>query len=84
MDTTITGVAFGQDQIQIQYLEQARQGTSGGIEETLTLDMDEKTLRLTAEIKEALVEIIDQFKLSLRNPPEQLGTGLNRFMDDDD
>ena len=82
METIITGVAFGQDQIQINYLKSENQGASGGIEEILTMDVKEaRTKVLVSDIQEALVALVDEFFLSLRNPPDQIRS--NRFLADD-
>jgi len=81
-DTLVMSVSFGQEQIQIQYAEIQNQSPNGTIEESLTMNLDEKTERLVDEIREALAEIIDDYKISLRNPPEVVKG--NRFLGDDD
>lgn len=85
LEMIVTGVFFGEDQVQIQYMEARNQSPSGSLEESLTVQLDGKTAALVEEIKEALVDVVDQYKLSLRNPPDALhGPGGNRFLEDDD
>lgn len=79
MDIIVTGVMFGQEEIQIQYMDMSKQGPKSSLGETLTLELDERSERLTEEIREALIEIIDAHAVSLRNPPERIDGG-NRFL----
>lgn len=84
LETVVTAVAFGDEVMQIQYLEAASQSSAGSLEESLTVQLNKKTGALAEEIKEALVEIIDDYKLHLRNPPEHIGGGGNRFLGSDE
>jgi hypothetical protein len=82
-DLVVTSVAFGQEQIQINYMEQKHQTPDASLDQTLVYTLTERDSRLVAEIQEALNEIIDSYWVSLRHPtpspveePRQ-----NRFLD---
>lgn len=84
MDTIITGVMFGQDEIQISFLELADQNSMGSLEQTLLYALAEPDIDLVKDIQEALIEIIDRYKTSLRQPPETIERRKNRFARDED
>lgn len=79
----VAGVMFGQDQIQIQFMEQRHQTTNGSIEQTLIVNLTPKDQRLVDDIQEALADLVDNYLVSLRNPPETIDRRSNRFLDDD-
>jgi hypothetical protein len=82
----VTGVAFGQDQIQISYLEAKHQTADSSLDQTLVYGIEGRDARLVAEIQEALCEIIESYWISLRNPkpPDPESPTRNRFLDEDD
>ena len=81
--TIITAVAFGQDQVQIGFLDKQDQSAHGSIEQTLVVELSDSDQALVVDIQEALVEIIDRYKTSLRQPPDTIER-KNRFSRDDD
>jgi len=81
--TIITAVAFGEDQIQIGFMDMADQSPTGSIEQTLLTELTDKDKLLVRDIQEALVEIIDNYKTAKRNPPDVIER-TNRFKRDDD
>ena len=81
--TVVMAVAFGDQQIQIGFLDKKDQSAHGSIEQTLVVDLSEKDQVLIDDIQEALVEIVDNYKTSLRQPPETIER-KNRFSRDED
>lgn len=81
--TVIMGVVFGDQQIQIAFLDKKDQSAHGSIEQTLVVEIDEKDQALVVDIQEALIEIIDKYKTSLRQPPDTIER-KNRFSRDED
>lgn len=84
MPILVTGVAFGQDQIQINFMEQKHQTSNGSLDQTLVLTLSDKDAQLVAEIQEALVEIIDGYWVSLRRPEAEEEPRRNRFLESEE
>ena len=84
MPILVTGVVFGQDQIQISFMEQKHQTAKASLDQTLVVTLSEKDAQLVAEIQEALVEIIDRYWVSLRHPEPEEEPRRNRFLEDDE
>lgn len=82
--TIVTAVAFGQDQIQISFIEQRHQTAKAALDQTLVLEMSDKDRQLVNEIQEALVEIIDNYWVGLRHPEPEPDPPTNRFLRGDD
>lgn len=81
--TIVTAVAFGDQQVQIGFLDKKDQSAIGSIEQTLVVELDDKDQALVVDIQEALVEIIDNYKITLRQPPDTIER-KNRFSRDED
>jgi hypothetical protein len=81
--TVVTAVAFGNEQVQIGFLDKGDQSAHGSIEQTLVVELSEKDRVLMVDIQDALVEIIDNYKTSLRQPPDTIER-KNRFSRDED
>lgn len=83
IDPLITSVAFGEDHIQINFMEQSDQSQWGTLEQSLLLNLEEDDGELVMDIQEALGELIDNYKLKLRNPPDKIER-KNRFSRDEE
>lgn len=81
--TVVLGVVFGDQQVQIAFLDKKDQSAHGSIEQTLVVELDDKDQALVFDIQEALIEIIDNYKTSLRQPPDTIDR-KNRFSRDED
>jgi hypothetical protein len=81
--TIISGVMFGQEQVQVSFLDKQDQSAHGSIEQTLVVELSESDQALIIDIQEALIEIIDKYKTSLRQPPDTIER-KNRFSRDED
>ena len=80
-DMLILSVVFGAESIQVSFLERRLQSDRGGIESTLFIASDDYA-DLINDIQDALTEVVDDYIVELRNPPEVLpaaGSGRDRL-----
>ncbi len=73
-DLHIMSVEFGSEGIRISYIDRTLQTEKGGIETALNIDLD-GIGGLVADIKQALADVVEDFMVSIRNPPDTLPAG---------
>ena len=74
-DYLVTTVAFGQDGLRIEYMEQRYQTEKGGHEQAVFLyDLDEAQVEMIEVIQNAFSELIEGYMTNLpdRNAPDTL------------
>ncbi len=78
-DILINSVVFGEEALQISYLDKSEQTEEGGFEHMLTISLQGYEA-LVSDIQSALGGVIEEFHLKLRNPPDEIPSGprLNR------
>lgn len=74
---TITGIVFGAEAMQIGFVENRHQSEKGGIEQSLTI-LTRGLEPLVEDIQEVLAEVVDNYMIECRNPPEDLPAGSAR------
>lgn len=81
----VMGVMFGEEAVQINFIEKKHTTKKGGIEQALTISREDIN-DLIVDIELALAEVIEDYFLDLRDPPEVLPTRsrFSRDADEDD
>lgn len=82
-DVVITAVQFGDEGIEIQYFEKRDQGKSVGIFKTMarTTGGFEEVI---SDIQDALIEMVEEGGVTLRNPPQSLASAKERIFRGDE
>jgi hypothetical protein len=71
-DTFINNVSFGDEEIEITYMEKHDQSDTVMLAKTMMLPIsDEERLQMYLEIQQTLVDLIERGAIELRNPPEE-------------
>jgi hypothetical protein len=72
-DLVITNVAFGDDSVEIVFLERNDQTETAAIVKTIIIDCRaHNLLNQVAEVQELLEEIVDAGYVAVRNPPKTI------------
>lgn len=71
-DTFITSVSFGDDSIEITFLEKREQSETVMMARTMIVPVDDDdSLQVYADVQDALRQLIEWGYVELRNPPEE-------------
>jgi len=71
-DVTVSGVSFGADDVvRIEFYEQRHSTDDGMVDQVLQMRVrDPKVAVMLADVQEVLAEIVDDYFVALRNPPD--------------
>ena len=78
-EIVVTSILFQPEVVQIGFFERGDQDETGGLEQILTIAIGEYE-NLLDEIQQAVAEdIIEDFKMKKRNPPDTLPAAASRL-----